>query len=240
MTRRVPDGGRTGDGPSDRTGDDDSAGASDDAGTDVAAPSLPDERLPDGFELSSDTVETLFDIPGTGVSVRGRTVIYEDCPLRAAVETASDGRVDQVARFFFATRLEFRPPLPPGIGTGMVLPMVRNQAHNRFVSNLIDRGFEDIEQVRSERAGTSGGAQVRLQKVSGHFPLSAVDRDLPIEGWVGVWHDDDIFVAGGVYPAVSLSTIFDEGDETDEEHGLLTRSSSAYRDDLLGLVRRVE
>ena len=202
-----------------------------DSDSSVPPPAVPDGRLADGWELSDRSVETLFEL--RQASVRGHTLVYEDRPLRATVREATDGRLDQPFRFFFATRLTFSPPLPPGVGTAMVLPMVTSQARSAFVEDLRDRGFESIDRGRTEQVRTESGERASLQKISASFSLPVVDRELPIEGWVGVWAAGDVRVAGGAYPATSLADLFDGDDD------LLARSPATYRNELLELIRAV-
>jgi hypothetical protein len=197
---------------------------------DIPAPAVPEGRLGD-WERAESTVETLFEL--SAASVRGHTLVYEDAPLRASVREATDGRLDQPWRFFFATRLTFRPPLPPGVGQTMVLPTVRSEAERSFLDDLRDREFEDLDRGGHERIRIRSGPRARLRKVTGRFHLDAVDRDLPVEGWVGVWTDGDIHVAGGAYPATSLASLFDADDDR------LATDPGTYRSELLDLIRSV-
>jgi hypothetical protein len=221
----------------------------------VPAPEMPTERLA-GWERTSASVERLFGVEGT--DVRGHTVVYEDADLRAAVRRATDERVDRDWRFFFATRLRFRPPLPPGIGPPAVLPAVRPAAVGRFVDDLRGRGVEAVERGRSERVRTEQGHRVRLRQVTGRVAVPELDDTVPVEGWIGAWTTaGDVYVAGGASPATSLAgalgvegaeSIADvaesETDGADSGTGtsgedLLSRPPSAYREELLRLVRAV-
>jgi len=197
------------------------------------APAVPEAQLSDGWERVDSSVETLFELDRAGIRVQGHTLVYEDRPLREAVRATTDGQVNQTWRFFFATRLTFEPPLPTGVGLQMVLPAVRSEARRHFVDDLRARGFESIEQGRREKLRTRGGTTVRLQQVSGSFTPPTVEGPLPIEGWVGVWSDGGLYVAGGAYPATPLTESF-AGDDA-----ILDRDPGTYRDELYRVLRGV-
>jgi len=220
----------------------------------VPAPAVPEDRLDGDWERVEDVTETLFGVQGA--DVRGHTVVYEDRDLRAAVRTATDGRVDQSWRFFFATRLAFRPPLAPAIGPAMVLPSVKTEAVRQFADDLGDRGVANVERGRRERVRTESRSRVSLRQVTGE--LSTGDGAVPVEGWVGAWADGDIHLAGGAYPRTSLAEYFESdghGTDTGADGGdvlgdgagadetdvnlLLARRSTDYRTNLLDLIRAV-
>jgi len=206
------------------------ARAPDDA-EDLPAPAVPADRLDGAWERVEDTTETLFGVEGA--DVRGRTVVYEDTDLRAAVRRATDPPLDQSWRFCFATRLAFRPPLAPGIGPAMVLPSVKTEAVRRFADDLSERGVADVERGRRERIRTDDRSRVALRQVTGEVPLPDGDG-VPVEGWVGAWADGDIRLAGGAYPRSSLADRFPgAGDPS------LDGSADDYREELLDFVRAV-
>mgnify|MGYP000400988657 FL=1 len=204
---------------------------------DVPAPTVRTDRLGDGWERVEASVERLFD--AGGADVWGHTLVFEDRALREAVRDATDGAVDQSWRFFFATRLRFRPPLAPGVGTAMVLPTVKSEGVRSFVADLRDRGIADVERGRRERVRTASGQRVRMRQVTGRVPLPETAADsadaVPIEGWVGAWTDDAIHLAGGAYPATRLDAVF--GVEADDS--ALAGSRERYRSAFFDLVRAV-
>ena len=218
----APDAGEDGDAPAD---------------PDVPPPPVPSDRL-DDWERTDATVDRLYGVDGA--DVRGHTLVYEDRRLRAGVRDATGGALDQSWRFFFATRLGFRPPLAPGVEPTLV-PMVRPEAVRRFRADLEDRGGENVERGRRERVRTEKGKRVRLRQVTGEIPLPDLDQTavspavdaVPVEGWVGVWDDDAVLVAGGAYPRTALVRAFDADDER------LSLSPSTAREELLALVRAV-
>ena len=203
---------------------------------DVPPPGVPADQLSD-WERTEAGVERLFGVDGA--DVRGHTVVYEDRRLREGVRDATGGALDQAWRFFFATRLRFRPPLTPGAHVA-ILPTVRTEAVRSFCSDLEGRGVRDVDRGRSERVRTESGKRVRLRQVTGEVPRPDPESSdcesgdaVPVEGWVGVWYDSDFFVAGGAYPRTSLASAFD----VDDDRFALT--ASAARNELLELVRAV-
>lgn len=197
-------------------------------------PELPTAALAEGgWEQVEESVETLFEIPG--MTVTGATLRYEDERTRAAVHTASDGKLDRPIRFFAATTIGFEPPLPPGITPSMFAPTLRSEVRRQFARRLRDRGLEDVERGRTERLRVGNRNRARLTQ------FSAVDRfddtTLPVECWVAVWTDrNDVRVVSGSYPTRQIAEQFD----LDTEESILRRSQSDYREDFLSLLRSVQ
>lgn len=201
--------------------------------SDPSFPAVPDERLrAGGWELSDERVETVFRLPTA--SVVGATEVYDDVRTREAAEAAAG--IDQQWRFFFATALTFRPPLPPGIGPAMILPTVRSEAESTFASELRDRGFENVDRGRRERVRTDSGDRARLRTYTASLSLADIDATLSITGWVGVWHAGGFRIAAGAYPDRPVAGILDIAAPSDP----LQRGRGAYRDELLDLIRAVE
>lgn len=225
-------------------------------GDEAEYPSVPHDRLlEEGWELRSKSEETVFRM--ATAAVVGYTLVYNDARLRAAIEAvdaaellggakgdrlvdAGEGSGDGGPwRFFFATRLSFRPPLAPGIGPVSIRPTVANQAKRSFAEDLEARGFEDVESGRSQRIRTESGDRARLRKFSGYLPLSGAERvpdRIDIEGWLAVWVTDGTFrIAGGAYPVRGLDGLLEplpagERPPTDSE---------PFRDELLEAIRSV-
>nr|WP_049913193.1 hypothetical protein [Halococcus thailandensis] len=199
---------------------------------DIRAPSVPDDRL-DGWTRIEGTTETLFALPT--MRVRGHTLVYEDGPLREALRAADDA-LDMPWRFFFATRLAFRPPLAPGIGTASVLPTVTTELRRSFASDLEDRGFRAVERGRNQRMRTDTGDRARLTKYTARYAVERrdSDHDIAIEGWVAIWTRRGGFrIAGGAYPTQGFAALC-------ESAGVDPDDPNAYREELLGLLRAVE
>ncbi|MBX0293559.1 hypothetical protein [Haloarcula nitratireducens] len=200
---------------------------------DASFPTVPEARLrDDGWELTDETVETVFEL--STASVVGATRLYGDSRTREAALEATD--IDRQWRFFFATALTFRPPLTPGIGPAMILPTVRSEAQSTFADELRNRGFEDVERGRRERVRTDSGDRARLRTYTASLSLDGVGATLSITGWVGVWHGDGFRIAAGAYPNRPVAEILDLADAPAE----LERSPQDYRDELLDLIRAVE
>ena len=199
-------------------------------------PSVPDERLAEGgWKLAEETTETLFRL--ATVRVEGHTLVYEDADRRAAIEAASDGELDGPWRFFFATRLAFRPPLAPGVGPAMIRPTVTTEARRTFVADLEDRGFHSIDRRRTERMRTDGGDRARLTNYTARYVVesSVYDSELAIEAWLAVWIRDGAFrIAGGAYPTRGFDDLLAALDIEQEV------DPTADREELLELVQAVE
>ena len=198
-------------------------------------PDPPTERLDaGGWERTATTTETLFGLPT--IEVVGTTELYEDTDLRERVRTATGGDLDQPWRFFFATRLTFRPSLAPGIGPMALLPIVTMEARRAFADDLRDRGFRNVDRGRAQRTRTRSGERLRLTKYTARYAVDW-DRgyDLYIEGWVGVWVRKGTFrLAGGAYPTRGFGELLAAvGEES-------ATDPREYRGDLLDLVRAVE
>lgn len=216
--------------------------------------SVPEElRAASNWDERVRTESTVFQTPTS--QIVGRTALYDDRALRDAVDAAGFG--DLLAgraqsggqhlvetdteggywRFFFATALSVRPPLPPGIGPASMQPTVVTEARRSFTDDLEARGFQNVERGRSQRVRTDSGDRARLAKVTASYPLDtdAADR-LNVEGWIGVWYGSGFRIAGGAYPVDGLDALLaerpdDERPETDP---------NAFRSELLELIRAVE
>jgi hypothetical protein len=196
-----------------------------------AYPTVPETAL-DGWTLTDESVETLFQLPAA--RVRGATRRYEDRALREAVREATGGELDHEVRFFAATRLGFTPSLPPGTMPSLILPTVRSEAETTFRRRLRDRGVEDLDRAARERMRVRSGSRARLTRYDGVDPT--VGDGLAVSGWVGVWkHRRDLFVVTGGYPAVRVADVLDVEDAGDP----LAMTPSTYRDELLDAFREV-
>ncbi|EMA49048.1 MULTISPECIES: hypothetical protein [Halococcus] len=199
-------------------------------------PSVPDERLAEGgWERAEDSTETVFQL--SAVRVEGHTLVYEDANRRDAIETASDGGLDGPWRFFFATRLTFRPPLAAGVGPAMIRPTVVAEARRAFVDRLEDRGFRAIDRSRTERMWTESGDRARLTKYTARHAIATSDYDgeIAIEAWLAVWiHEGSFRIAGGAYPKQGFDALLAVlGVE-------YTFDPAADREELLELLRAVK
>jgi hypothetical protein len=198
-------------------------------------PAAPEARL-DGWTRTEAFSETVFQL--SAVSVEGHTVVYEDDQRRAAVRAATEGALDRMWRFFFATRLDFSPPLPRGVGPAAVFSTVASEASDKFVAILRDRGFDAVSEGRRERVRVETGDRARLRRYDAELTVEGVPGKgtvtLPTRGLLAVWTVDGEFrLAGGAYPARPLADVLGlDDDEVDA-------TPDADRDGLLGLIRGV-
>jgi hypothetical protein len=192
-------------------------------------PRVPEDHL-DGWAVTDRSSETVFELPVARVV--GHTTVYDDDDLRSTVRSLTGGAVDRMWRFFFATRLEFTPALPPAVGPAAVFTTVRTQANTEFKRRLRDRGFGDISKAGHERIRVETGDRASLQAYEGSIETSVVD--VPVQGFLAVWSTSGEFrLAGGAYPAASLSDLL----------GIsipgLDIDPASFREELLTLVRSV-
>jgi len=219
-------------------------------------PSVPDERLADSWTLAEESSETRFELPT--MRVVGHTRLYEDTELREAVREETG--IDRRWRFFFATRLEFTPPLAPGVGPAMLYGSVSTEAKREFAADLKKRGFEDVSRTRGERVRTETGDRAALTKYRARYRLDLGNdegsehangnaeendtptgdgvpsdtRTLPVTGWLAIWiHRGEFRLAGGAYPDRPLAAVLGVADDR------LETGSTTYRDELLDLIRAV-
>ncbi|WP_299262954.1 hypothetical protein [Halorientalis sp.] len=166
-------------------------------------PRVPEDAL-DGWAVTDRSSETVFELPVARVV--GHTAVYDDEDLRSAVSGLTGGTVDRMWRFFFATRLEFTPALPPAVGPAAVFTTVRTQANSVFKNRLQDRGFGEVSKAGHDRIRVDSGDRASLQAYEAAIETSVVD--VPVEGYLAVWSTGGEFrLAGGAYPAASLSDL---------------------------------
>ena len=193
----------------------------------TTVPVVPTERLEaDGWKLADESTETVFELPTA--RVEGHTKLYEDAALRDRIRDRTG--VDQTWRFFFATALEFHPPLAPGLAP-LVRSSVVTESRRSFADDLRERGFTAVDRGRTQTIRIDGN-RARLTTFRATYPLDAADTDdgpvdLQVAGWLAVWNGDGFRLAGGAYPEAGFQAV--------EEAG----NASAYREELLNLVRAV-
>ena len=211
----------------------------------------PTVRVPDGWNRTASTTETLFDV--RVVSVTAHTVVFEDARLADAVRdrTGADG----TWRFFFASRLRLRPQSG---GSTALTGLVTDRANDGFVDRLRDRGFRDAERVESRRFAVGRTeANLRRYRAAVDVGMSAgIDDDVDggdtgvgdrpdggpdgegsttvtAEAYLAVWPDDGQFlVAGGAYPV--------RVDGARSEAVAASLSPERHREELFELIRSVE
>ena len=200
---------------------------SDERGTSGGRTGEPVERLEaGGWELVEESTQTLFEL--STARVVGHTCVYGDASLQRAVREASG--VDQLCRFFFATAVEFSPPLSPGAAS-VIKPTVASEARREFAKDLRERGFANVDRGRTQNVRVDSGSRARLTDYRSVYPIRTgdVSVDLRMRGFLAVWLDDGFHVAGGAYPESGLADLLaDTGVEPD---------GTAYREELLALIR---
>ena len=189
-------------------------------------PEFPAERLTaDGWVLEERSSETVFSLPG--IRVEGHTLLYEQPSLRETIASVFETG-NQPWRFFFATRITFRPPLGPGISPRSLLPVVRSEARRSFVTDLRKRGFESLERRRTRQLSVANGDgdRVRLTGYTTRFDTGELTAD--VEAWFGVrLLNGEFRVVGGAYPVAGFSSA---GIDLEPDR---------YREELFGVIRGI-
>lgn len=197
----------------------------------MADPEYPAVEVLDGWGLTEEAVETLFELPT--MAVRGASRRYEDRGTRDELAVATDPAYDETLRFFSATRLAFDPGLPLGTLPAAVLPSVRQQARRSFKRRLRDRGVSRVSRGQSERLRVDG-SRVRARSYTGTVDTSE-GYELPVKGWLAVWYDESFLVVTGGYPDGRLADIFG----VEAAAAGLSAPPRQYRDDFFTLLRSV-
>ncbi len=168
-----------------------------------APPPVPEAELETrGWTRSDDRSETVFE--GIGVSVEGRTLVYEDRALRNAVVDA--GGPDRIWRFLFVSRLEIVPPPAFGIH-GVIRPYVYSESKRAFLDRLRDRDIESIAVGTSERMELAGDRGARSTPYRGTVTVGTdggPDVEVDLVGRLALWYDEAFYVAGCVSPSGSI------------------------------------
>jgi hypothetical protein len=193
-------------------------------------PAFPDVTADlEGWRLADESVETLFQVPGA--RVHGATRRFEDERTRAAVREATGGTLDREWRFVAATGLGFEPPLPSGT-TPMVMPLVRREAREAFARRLSERGLANVRRRGEERVRVHDGTGVRLTRYAADDHANGT---VPVAGWVGVRHGDDISVVTGGHPDCRLADALD----LEDPPVAAERTAAEYREEFLAALRSV-
>lgn len=237
------------------------AGCTTASGT-VPAPSVDESRLSDGWELTDDVVETVLEREFGGaitVTATAHTLTYEDRAFRERLAEKTLGNVDFAPASFFATRVQFRPGidrLPAGAGRKELMGEVTANAKDSFAARLREMGLTGVEEREETTLEIDTGETADAYRYRAVYPfdsfslrlgnderLTIEGGELPIEGWLAVWHHDaSVLIAGGGYPAgnfarsveKSLTPAIDVAVEID-----LELDPDAYESDLLALVAAV-
>jgi len=154
---------------------------------DPAPPPTPTDSLDAGdWRLATERTETLADL--SAVRVRGVTRRYENDRATAEGEDST--------RFFAATRLDFEPGLPFGVGLSMAASVTRTRARREFAERLREQGLDAVERDRTERVELPDGTRLRVQRYTATDP----DGGFQLECWLGVHRGSDLCVVTGGHP----------------------------------------
>lgn len=168
----------------------------------TAPPPVPEADLETrGWTRADDRTETVFE--GLGVTVRSRTLVYEDRALRTAVVGA--GGPDRLWRFLFVSHLEMVPPPVLGVHAA-IRPYVLRAAKRAFAEQLRDRGIERIRTGKTERIELAGDGRARMTPYRGTIAVGE-DTETPtvdVVGRLALWYDDDFYLAGCVGPSGAI------------------------------------
>lgn len=225
----------------------------------VDPPAVSQERLASGGWERIDAATFTESFAGTTAS--GNTLQFEDAELREAITDQTLGAVGRELSVFFATRIEFSPPLdnlPLGVGRDRVLSETESYAREDFRGRLKDRGLTDIGVVEETSLTVDSGAEADLVEYRATLPLDDFSFDvaggetvtlpaepLDVTGLLAVWYDDgpeSTLVAGSVFARenyadtadIELSSAIDATIDID-----LGLDPEAYRTETLGLVQSV-
>ncbi|MFB6167438.1 MAG: hypothetical protein ABEJ43_01170 [Haloferacaceae archaeon] len=176
-----------------------------------------------GWTTAESSSETVFDLGP--VEVTAATVVFEDRDLRSRV--AERTGLDRTWRFAFASRVD----VPGSSGSRALARLVTDRARSGFADRLERRGFEAVE-----RAGERSFGPVDAARYVARVRVEGVVVDA--EGWLGVRADPDrarsFALAGGAYPR----GVRDAPDEATREGLSGLFEPAAFRDELLGFLRR--
>jgi hypothetical protein len=158
----------------------------------IPPPSVPKSQLTD-WRQTEQTVSTPFSTPI--VSVTAHTCVYDADHRGLRAATGLDGPW----RFFFASRIRLEPPKRP---SSLLTTLVRRQVRAAFLDRLSERGFEQIRQSDDESVTIGDNEAVRYRyRARCRLAVDAATLELPVEGYLAVWADEDYHVAGGAFPA---------------------------------------
>lgn len=242
------------------------AGCSGASGTVSAArrpPTVPEERLAAGGweQLDELTADPAFerDVGPLTVTASTRTRLYEDGELGTEIAEKTLGQADTQFATFFATRVTFDPDLtslPAGAGRTQLLDQVESQSRTQFRNRLESAGLAPVERSDTGSFDVASGASARLTEYEatyafegfsvgvGEETITIEGGEITVAGHLAAWiADDSVLVAGGAYPAENFAREVTKSPSEAIELSVdvdLGLTPEAYREELFGLMRRVE
>jgi len=157
----------------------------------IPPPSVPESQLVD-WRHTDQTVRTPFSTPI--VSVTAHTCVYDADHRELRASTGLDGPW----RFFFASRIRLDPPKRP---SPLLTALIRRKVSAAFVDRLSERGFEQIRESDKETVTIGDNEGIRYRyRARCRLTVEAATLELPVEGYLAVWADEEYHVAGGAFP----------------------------------------
>jgi len=227
------------------------------AAASIPPPVVSDQRLESGgWEQVDETTDTS---RYAGVSATKHTLTFNDANLSEALEEQTLGSVKTELSVFFASRVEFSPPLdglPLGIGRREVMDATGRNAKAEFETRLEENGLTDITEAGESTLTVDTGEEANLVEYDAVFPMDDYRFDVtegrtieiegqPIDvaGWLAVWHHDgSALVAGGIHADENYTDSVGKRLSSAIELALdidLGLTPEAYRDEVFGLMRSV-
>lgn len=222
-------------------------------------PSVPVDRLGDGWTLDGERSGTFSDST-MGITSTGTTVAYVDQALSDELRRETLGTEMDDVRVYFATRIDYEPAvddLPFGLGQRVVLNATRSNARDRFETELTDSGMSGVEHRETRTLDVDNGPSADLFVYDAAYPFDGfefeagestitVDGDaVAVEGLLAVWYSrraGSSLVTGAINPAENYERSVQRAltgavDLTlDIDLGL---APDSYREESLSLMRAV-
>jgi hypothetical protein len=226
-------------------------------------PRVPEDRLRSGgwTQIDDVTEDPAYEreVGPATFTASSRTLLYEDTALRTEIEEKTLGQASTQFATFFATRVTFDPDitsLPAGAGRRQLLDQVESQSRDAFRSRLSEAGLSPVERTGTGTLEVASGASARLTDYEasytfegfsvgfGDATIAIEGGEIPVAGHLAAWiANDSVLVAGGAYPAANFAREATQSPTAaitvtvDIDLGL---RPDAYREELFGLMRRVE
>lgn len=182
------------------------------------APTLPDAFTDGAWRAVRTQQKDELTLPV--FSVRSHSRLYEHIPTAERLAAVSGADLDMPPRAAFTTRLVFEPSFADlGVDPGRpaVFGVARRRARSEFARSVEEDGLVTVEHTDARWLDRADGREARAFRYDVTFPLdpAAIDggpATPTLRGvlWAAVWPTDRAYaMAGGIYPAESLSTALD-------------------------------
>lgn len=229
----------------------------------VPAPVVPADALAERgwkqVERSKGTVFSESVAPGVTVTATAHTLAYEDADLRREVKAKTLDAIDFAPSSFFASRLDFSPPVddvPNESARAKVQRRVEESSKSRFEERLRGYGLTDVRGIGTEELAVETGETATLHAYGATYafddmtfstpggPTITIEGDsLDVDAWLAIWRRDDAtLLAGGGYPAENFADTIERSitDAIDLTVTIdLGLTPDAYRKELFSLLTAV-